>query len=101
MAEYIDRRSMLERLRVTPLLMHGIPPEVRAGVIDLVERHATADVAPVRHGEWMPYHEVDFGWNKYGYACTLCNYRVEYEDFTLSQNYCPRCGAKMDGGVDT
>ena len=48
----------------------------------------TADVAPVVHG-----HRVDNGGS---YArCSQCDGVLP-----LCANYCPNCGAKMDGGAD-
>ena len=58
-----------------------------------------ADVAPVIHARWEPYHEADFGWDEYGVRCTNCKPEVENKDFTFPGNFCPRCGAKMDGGA--
>ena len=43
-----------------------------------------ADVAPVRHGRW----EKEYGY----YKCLLCNSLDDFAD-----NYCPNCGARMDG----
>lgn len=54
-----------------------------------------ADVAPVRHGRWEEASDGD------GIVCPFCRtdfctiiYDTEYF------NYCPNCGAKMDGGID-
>ena len=51
----------------------------------------TADVEEVRHGEW----ETDFC----DYVCSVCGGHIS--DCTLDDysepNYCPNCGAKMDG----
>ena len=47
----------------------------------------TADVVEVKHGEWK--------WDKRfsDYTCSLCgNWDLK------TPNYCPNCGAKMDGG---
>lgn len=46
-----------------------------------------ADVAPVRHGRWVP---CDNG----GYYCSYCDHRVA---FLVHNRYCPNCGAKMEG----
>ena len=51
------------------------------GVIDAIP---AADVEPVRYGKWI--------WTEDGCVCTCCN-KMTYEEF----NYCPNCGAKMDG----
>ena len=54
-----------------------------------------ADVAPVRHGRWL-------GWGKSGTptyenygTCSVCG--EDAEIYTEHRNYCPNCGAKMDG----
>ena len=73
---------------------------------DLVDTFAdipAADVAPVRHGEWLNFYG-DFSTAE----CELCAelYEVspdespqkEYFDaFKEFYRYCPNCGAKMDG----
>lgn len=61
-------------------------------VIDYSEFPA-ADVAPVKHGEWT----TDDGLS----VCSECGYIPPYDnaiDDIFYSNYCPNCGAKMDGG---
>lgn len=43
------------------------------------------DVTPVRHGEW------------FGTVCSACG---ESTSFYYDCDYCPKCGAKMDGETD-
>ena len=53
----------------------------------------SADVAPVRHGRWVNTHsDSEF------VQCCLCKYPV-YAAWNVT-NYCPNCGAKMDGGAE-
>lgn len=55
-----------------------------------------ADVAPVRHGRWV---EVEHGENGVLFECSDCKeWMLFYYGFVA--NYCPNCGAKMDGGQD-
>ena len=53
-----------------------------------------ADVAPVVHGHWImgKYTDDDLRYNDYSYRCNRCGKIVDFEE-----NYCPNCGAKMDG----
>ena len=51
-----------------------------------------ADVAPVRHGRWLPFHSTAAGDIQYCSACEI--------GCTWKPNYCPNCGAIMNGGND-
>ena len=51
-----------------------------------------ADVAPVRHGRWIEHEKYTFG---VMYDCSICDNLIL--DNGHSWNYCPNCGAKMDG----
>lgn len=46
-----------------------------------------ADVAEVRHGEWIPVDE-----KRDAFDCSECDAMV-----SRMMNYCPRCGARMKG----
>lgn len=50
----------------------------------------TADVEPVVHGRWIPFHSEAAGNIQYCSACGI--------GFDAKTAYCPHCGAKMDGG---
>lgn len=47
---------------------------------------ANHDVAPVRHGRWLPVDELEDAFD-----CSECDAMV-----SKRLNYCPNCGAKMD-----
>ena len=51
------------------------------------------EVAPVRHGKWIEQEKYTFG---VMYDCSICDNRIL--DNGHSWNYCPNCGAKMEGG---
>ena len=57
---------------------------------DAMQTIPAADVAPVRHGEWQEINGI--------FRCSLCEYSFEHEGYQHFFNYCPNCGAKMDGG---
>lgn len=61
--------------------------------INMIEDAPAADVAPVRHGRWIEQEKYTFG---VMYDCSICCDRIL--DNGHSWNYCPNCGAKMDGG---
>ena len=47
------------------------------------------DAVEVVHGRWKTYSDIA--------VCNLCNSHVVAEQGTAELNYCPNCGAKMDG----
>lgn len=51
-------------------------------------------VAPVVHGRWISKNPHGYEWT---FVCSNCGY-VDGYPFNDRHNYCPNCGAKMDGG---
>lgn len=70
------------------------------GVFDVINSQPAADVAEVKHGNWIDVplnvYNDRYGMNKYNLRtkCSVCEYAMprEYPRF----NICPNCGAKMD-----
>lgn len=106
--EYIEREAMIQRLKNTPLFSNfntgGI--FLRDGVIDLVEKQPAADVVEVKHGCWVGYETDSYGMRdeKVWYKCSECgkdaNGRCEDDEwysYPILSDFCPHCGAKMDG----
>ena len=95
MAEYIEREA------VEKFIIHGLNNSdvyERFGhdaikIIAEVHYMPAADVAPVRHGRWVEKEKYTFG---IMYDCSLCEDRIL--DNGHPWNYCPNCGARMDGG---
>ena len=58
----------------------------------------TADVVPVKHGKWIKIIEdFDIDEPLVG-RCSACGWFAGmYEGDVVGMNYCPNCGAKMDG----
>ena len=72
--------------------VHIGPP---GGARKLMEEAPAVDAVEVVHGRWIHKHfdDVCGGWYN-EWHCSVCNGRVYEKGF----NYCPNCGAKMDGG---
>lgn len=64
------------------------------GMIDAndIARFPTSDVAEVRHGEWK--YNRHCAPDESPYYCSLC---IDGGSDRGVDNYCPNCGAKMDG----
>ena len=105
--EYIDRESLFKAIRCVPMsavvpdlddtkVYHAVVGQGQA-IKEIILAQPVADVAEVRHGEWK--HAGDDDWR-----CTNCNdyFRLDVDMHPIDDcgmNYCPNCGAKMDGKV--
>ena len=92
MNDYISRGMAIARLtkvEVTDKL--ATMTDAKREIADM----PADDVAPVVHGRWIEDHDY--------LKCPECSVMVK-RDFTFfdigNWNYCPNCGAKMDGGVE-
>lgn len=86
MAEYIEREAAIAAL-----------PVAWDSAVDALRYAPAADVAPVVHGRWI----IQEDWMDTYYTCSACKEDFVTADGTPSDNlwnYCPNCGAKMDGG---
>ena len=65
-------------------------------VTNSIRNAPTIDAEPVRHGRWL-YNSYPTVWYGHGeppeWVCSECEERA-YNTY----DYCPNCGAKMDGG---
>ena len=55
-----------------------------------IDHISTIEAKPVRHGEWEACG--------IGLTCKICHKGLVLEQGDVEMNYCPNCGAKMDGG---
>ena len=56
-----------------------------------IDNMPTVDAVPVVHGRWIPFHSRISGDIQYCSACEI--------GFVAKSDYCPHCGAMMDGGA--
>lgn len=65
------------------------------GVDEAINDAPTID--PVKHGRWKHEHLVSTGGGTYAVVrCSLC----EWQYPTFETDFCPHCGARMDGGEE-
>lgn len=62
-----------------------------------IRRMPAADVAEVVHGRWIDGAE-DFTCGNHNAECSICRCYVSWDGCDEDFNYCPNCGAKMNGG---
>lgn len=75
--------------------------ELCRAVASVFESAPAADVAPVRHGRWDDSGKYTFPDGSTAVRCTECGCAIPLDQFILNNwNFCPVCGAKMDGGTD-
>ena len=87
MTEYIEREKVLSK--AAPV--EGCFSDM-ISAYDVIMLPA-ADVAPVRHGRWGTYSD-----RPDSLICSVCNCGFDMWKHD-PHNYCPNCGAKMDGGA--
>lgn len=64
--------------------------------IDAIADYAST-VDPMKHGHWVEQECCDWVYSK-ECRCSECGkYRLMTNPFGREWNYCPNCGAKMDG----
>ena len=103
--EYIERKAIINKIVNTPTVpsrqcyegnfvyADGVSGRQNE-IINYINEQPTADVVPVRHGVWASEETA--------VTCTACG-RSYDTDFEIKRNvirdfdYCPNCGAKMDG----
>lgn len=95
MAEYITKEQVAEWFRAYGHTDDGIPYDTL--VDDIVDMPA-ADVAPVRHGWWLHSHYEDCSEHFEIVKCSNCGCEAyAMALYVRGGNYCPNCGARMDG----
>ena len=113
MNEYIERERLLRRFNIDDMM------NVNGTLISLEDARNTisnfpaADVAPVVRGWWEWFEEWSYSTPEHSAECDDCGWRCSecktaledmingyYDDSceVPQLNYCPKCGAKMDGG---
>ena len=90
MDDYISREAALTALQDSDLF-NTTERQLRA-----IRELPAADVAEVRHGRWIDaYPDIEPNpMFMYG-ICSECGFEQGISKYL---NYCPDCGAKMDGG---
>lgn len=69
-------------------------------VLDSIDAQPTADVVEVKHGKWKKsWCDNNLIGHEYE-ECSVCGCSMLDTNQFWNSNYCPNCGAKMDGKDD-
>jgi len=104
MAEYIEREVAVKAFNSfdagradSPCFTLLKPEEFAEYLYEL----PAADVAPVVHARWIHSRYEDCSEQFELVKCSQCNHEAYAMAFYVrGGNYCPACGAKMDGGAE-
>ena len=96
----IDANALMEELSSLTMTITGLRDgkgvlaefmnEYRNSVLRIVDEAPTVDAVEVVHGRWKHQYEKGMSYK----VCSICGCR---NGLDLKFNYCPNCGAKMDG----
>ena len=95
MTEYIEREAAIDAIMKVYVRTAGYKARERVfEAKEAVHRLPVADVAPVVHGRWKPSGGL--------LECQNCGeiYSTRGGNEGKAWNYCPNCGARMDGDSD-
>lgn len=99
---YIEREAVKEKL--SPMLNDPEAIDFWEWQCSEIDDIPDADVRPVVRGRWIERtHKLYDGRYAYSIECTHCHEVFTEVDLTIKptkRNFCPDCGAKMDGGQD-
>lgn len=62
---------------------------IRSWLFAIINETPAADVQEVKRGQWKDANEM--------FECSICGYSFENEGYMHFFNFCPNCGARMDG----
>lgn len=94
MAEYIDKQNLynIEKLLDTDVIRKSKTASwLLDQVLHDIKESPAVDVAQVVHGKWI------FNDDWWEFRCTNCGKPIGN---IKKYNFCPNCGAKMDGEAD-
>lgn len=98
MARYIDADKLKEAFSTDTQHLYTFDPSLYDLIVLDIDEAPTADVEEVKHGKWkIKRDDYDCEYM----MCSVCKeefYPFDADTVDTTPNYCPNCGAKMDGG---
>ena len=95
MAEYIEREALKKELqKKVELSRKARYALIEEDFEDIINDMPAADVAEVKHGEW---HCSSVSMKTRNITCRHCRRTETISNGRENFDYCPNCGARMDG----
>lgn len=85
---YIEREELLDNLK------RFAPEHLTPLIVNLIQKQSTADVVEVRHSYWQCSNVRMLSRD---ITCKYCHRTETISNGSEDFEYCPHCGAKMDG----
>lgn len=97
--EVIDKKEYISKIEVVRILQKAYAEgriQAKDGLSSVLDDIQNADVKPVKHGRWIYVGSVR-SWDEI--KCSACDaaFNTEDRDLILNWDFCPHCGARMDG----
>ena len=95
--DLISRSVLLETIEKSRKAHASVRSRLTVGDMEqMIKGARSVDAEVVRHGRWKP--------DVWRFECSVCDTWFNLDDCysdepTAEMNYCPNCGAKMDGGA--
>lgn len=86
MRKYIDRAALFNSLSDAKTIEE---------IFAAIQEAPAADVQEVRHGRWEDEVYTSWPLKIYGHKCSVCRAITPVSEG--KNNYCPNCGARMEG----
>lgn len=103
MAEYIDKDALFKDLIMdkqnyvlTEYYWSGDYIMGFERAMDIARKALPLNVAIVKHGKWLLERQPNG--KPYCFHCSVCDSDFHNIGIRTAYEYCPNCGAKMDGG---
>ena len=103
MNEYISREAVLKAFKLKVKnpkkdYQRGMQDAIDCLIPEVIADIPSADVQPVKHGRWIAHGSLPTK----QWSCSECKGLVEVSHYCNKcyYDFCPNCGAKMDGGEE-